>query len=213
VKSTINMISTMAYQSLESSDPWIVPSPLEYDSLGDAMPLSPTKASYATIQSASLSMDDQHLLAPDTYPMPSRWNSLSSGFDYISHIFPLDESIMEIISIEEVPWDENHHRSYFLPPLEEIQKYIHSISPPDVVDSLQSPMLTQDTISEGNLGNISSMVIIDISIKEGIVEHINLNANCSLKEVVSYTALFKEFHDVFTWRYEEMLGIDPSIIV
>jgi hypothetical protein len=38
---TINMISTMAYQSLESSDPWIVPSPLEFDALGDAMPLSP----------------------------------------------------------------------------------------------------------------------------------------------------------------------------
>jgi hypothetical protein len=36
----VNMISTMPYQSLESSDPWIVPSPLEFDVLGDTMPLS-----------------------------------------------------------------------------------------------------------------------------------------------------------------------------
>jgi hypothetical protein len=189
--STINMISTMAYQSLESSDPWLVPSPLEFDALGDAMPLSLAEASYTAIQSTSPSMDDQHLLAPDTYSMPSWLNSLSSAFDYISQIFPSDESIMEMLSIDEVPWDDNHHRSSFLPPLEEIQEDIHSIPPPDVVDSPQSPILTQDTISEGNLGNISSMVVIDISIKEGIMENINLGANCSPEEVVSYTALFK----------------------
>jgi hypothetical protein len=45
------------------------------------------------------------------------------------------------------------------------------------------------------------------------MENINLGANCTPKEVVSYTALFKEFHDVFAWSYEEMLGIDPSIIM
>jgi hypothetical protein len=41
------------------------------------------------------------------------------------------------------------------------------------------------------MGNISTMIIIDISIKEGIVENINLGANYTLEEVVSYTALFK----------------------
>jgi hypothetical protein len=50
-------------------------------------------------------------------------------------------------------------------------------------------------------------------IKEGIVENINLGVTCTPDEVVSYTTLFKEFHDVFAWRYEEMPRIDPSIIV
>jgi hypothetical protein len=118
--STVDMISTMAYQSLESSDPWIVPSPLEFDALGDTMPLSPVETSYVAIQSTSPSSNDQHLLAPDSYSMPSWLNSLSSVFDYISPIFPSDESIMEILSINELPWDDNHHRSSFLPPLEEI---------------------------------------------------------------------------------------------
>jgi hypothetical protein len=45
------------------------------------------------------------------------------------------------------------------------------------------------------------------------MENINLGANCSPEEVVSYTALFKELCDVFAWSYEEMPGIDPSIIV
>ena len=45
------------------------------------------------------------------------------------------------------------------------------------------------------------------------MENINLGANCTPDEVVSYTTLFKEFRDVFAWSYEEMTGIDPSIVI
>jgi hypothetical protein len=211
--SVVNMISTLPYQSLESSDPWIVPGPLEFDVLGDTMPLSPAEAAYVAIQSASPSSNTSHSLAPDTYSVPSWLDSLSSAIDYISHIFPLDESIMEMLSIDDLPWDDNHHRSSFLPPLEEIHQDIRSVFPPDVTEASQSPILTQDTLSEENMGNISTTVTINISIKEGVVENINLGANCTPDEVVSYTALFKEFCDVFSWSYEEMLGIDPSIVV
>ena len=100
---TINMISTMAYQSYESYDPWIVPSPLEFDSLGDTMPLSPAEATYVAIQFASPSLDNPHLLAHDAYLMPSWLDSLSSTIDYISQIFPSDESIMEMLSIDDTP--------------------------------------------------------------------------------------------------------------
>jgi hypothetical protein len=98
---------------------------------------------------------------------------------------------MEMLSIEEVPWDDNHHRSSFLPSLDDIEKDISSIFPSVIVDSPQSPILTQDTISKGNLGNISSTITVDISIKEGIVENIQLGANCSAEEVETYTSLFK----------------------
>ena len=69
--STINMISTMSYQSYKSSDPWVVPSPLEFDALGDTMPLSPVEASHDAIQSISPSPEDPHLLASTTYIFPS----------------------------------------------------------------------------------------------------------------------------------------------
>jgi hypothetical protein len=81
--SVVNMISTLPYQSLESSNPWIVPSPLEFDVLGDTMPLSPAEAAYIAIQSASPSSNDSHSLAPDTYSVPSWLDSLSSVVDYI----------------------------------------------------------------------------------------------------------------------------------
>jgi hypothetical protein len=69
--SMVNMILTMAYQSYKSYDPWVVPSPLEFDALGDTMPLSPVEASYDAIQSISPSPEDPHLLASTTYLFPS----------------------------------------------------------------------------------------------------------------------------------------------
>jgi hypothetical protein len=131
--SSVNMILTMPYQSSESFDPWVVPTPLEFDVLGDTMPPSPAEAAYIAIQSTSPSSNTSHSLAPDTYSMPSWLDSLSSVVDYISQIFPSDESIMEMLSIDDLPWDDNHHRSSFLPPLEEIQD-IQSVFPPDVTE-------------------------------------------------------------------------------
>ena len=48
--------------------------------------------------------------------------------------------------------------------------------------------------------------------KPGIIEKNNIGANCSTEEITQYIALFKEFRDVFVWSYEEMSGIDPSIV-
>jgi hypothetical protein len=101
--STVDMISTTTYQYLKSSNPWIVPSPFEFDALGDIMPLSLAENSYVYIQSNSPSSDDQHLLAPDSYSMPSWLSSLSFAIDYIFPIFPSDESIMEMLNIDELP--------------------------------------------------------------------------------------------------------------
>jgi hypothetical protein len=159
--STIDMISTAAYQSLESSDPWIVPSPLEFDALGDTVSLSLVETSYVYIQSTSPSLDDQRLLAPDSYSMSSRLSSLSSVIDYISPIFTLDESIMEMLSIDELPQDDNHHRSSFLPHREEIWEDIHSISPPDV-DFPLSPMPS----TSNDLDPVVDMAISSVGILE-----------------------------------------------
>jgi hypothetical protein len=100
---TIDMISIVAYQYLESSDPWIVSCSLEFDALGDTVPLSPAKTSYISIQSTSPSLDDQHLLAPDISSMQSRLSSLSSMIDYISPNFPFDEPIPEMLHIDKLP--------------------------------------------------------------------------------------------------------------
>ena len=54
---------------------------------------------------------------------------------------------------------------------------------------------------------------VEISVKLGVSENIFIGQNSSPEELQTYMALFKEFRDVFAWTYEEMPGIDPSIIV
>ena len=66
--------------------------------------------------------------------------------------------------------------------------------------------------AEGNMENISTTIPINISVNPDVVENIYIGANFSPEEIAIYTALFKEFRDVFSWSYEEMPGIDPSIV-
>ena len=60
--------------------------------------------------------------------------------------------------------------------------------------------------------NIFVTIPINISAKPNIMENVYIGANCSLEEIAIYTALFKDFCDVFAWSYEEIPGIDPSIV-
>ena len=80
------------------------------------------------------------------------------------------------------------------------------------MERYQCPFQTHNVLSEGNMTNISKTIPINISIDKGIIENINIGANWSLEEITQYTALFKEFCDVLTWSYEEILGIDPIIV-
>ena len=62
------------------------------------------------------------------------------------------------------------------------------------------------------MANISATIPVNIFVDLDVMENIYIGANYSPEEIAIYTALFKEFHDVFSWPYEEMLGIDPFII-
>ena len=75
-----------------------------------------------------------------------------------------------------------------------------------------NPLPREAIFAKGNMENISITILINISMNPNIVENVYIGANCSLEEISIYTALFKEFHDMFAWSYEEMSGIDPWIV-
>jgi hypothetical protein len=87
------------------------------------------------------------------------------------------------------------------------------LTPSTVVVVTTVPGPIRDVFAEGNLSNTSPTIPIDISVKPGIVENVHIGASCSPDEIITYTSLFKEFRDIFAWSYEEMPGIDPSIVV
>lgn len=61
----------------------------------------------------------------------------------------------------------------------------------------QLSSILSDIFSEGNLSTISATISIDLSVKHGVVEHIQIGADCSPDEIQLYTALFKEFYYIF----------------
>jgi hypothetical protein len=94
---SINMISTSVRQTHLSSDPWIIPEPADYLQYDNQMPLSLVESTYQAIQS--------------TTPFPP---SLSDSSPNPFHVvFPTDEIIMLVMSMEDTPWDDGHHHSIF----------------------------------------------------------------------------------------------------
>ena len=77
---------------------------------------------------------------------------------------------------------------------------------------VSNPLALAHIRVEGNMSMISKMILINISRNPNLIENLFIGAKCSPEEIQIYTNLFKYFRDVFTWSYEEMPGIDPSIV-
>ena len=60
--------------------------------------------------------------------------------------------------------------------------------------------------------SIATTIPIDISKTPSVMENVFVGAECSPEEIQSYIKLFKEFHNVFSWSYEEILGIDSRVL-
>lgn len=195
-------------------DPWALPPVNQIESWDDVMLLSPTELNYVEIFSIS---------APSPKPTPSRraldsyiqspWLGDNASLDSLKEIFPTDEVAIKTMSFEEHPWPEHHHHSSFPPTHQEMLTCLERFSPCLHSQPLQTPIQIHQVSSKGNMVNIMQTQQIDIYVKPGIVEHIYVGVNCNLEEIQLYTDLFREFCDVFAWSYEDMPGIDPSIVV
>jgi hypothetical protein len=172
---SINMISAIPHELPVSFDPWIVPDPGDHPRFGDVMPLSPIESAYHAIQSATPSTPSPEELSPDPFHV----------------IFPTDEMIMSVMA--DTPWDDGHHRSILFLEQHTLENYQRISTPSTVVVITTVPGSTRDVFAEGNLSNISPTIPIDISVKPGIVENVHIGASCSPEEIVTYTALFKNF--------------------
>jgi hypothetical protein len=125
---------------------------------------------------------------------------------------PSDEVIIEVMTNSDRPWDNIHHRSYFLKELRRIEAGEFTLTMTGDRDFPINPLATHVVYTKGNMETITQMIPIDISITPGIMENIFVRAEFSPEEIRIYTNLFKELCDVFAWYYEEMPGIDPRII-
>ena len=115
------MISTTLYGSI---DPWIIPAPSDIDSYGDQMLPSPAELAHQAIQITS---------EPSTAMVSTNGTNLPPitvlSKDLLNEVLPTDEAIREIMSLEERPWGEFHHRASMID-LDMINIEIPSFDPP-----------------------------------------------------------------------------------
>jgi len=89
--------------------------------------------------------------------------------DPFDDTFHIDESILEVMSLEETPCEDSHHHSFLFLEPKTIETHPDTPVLPKIITNSH-----HDVLFEGNLGNISSTIPIDISIKLGIVENIHI---------------------------------------
>jgi hypothetical protein len=109
------------------------------------------------------------------------------------------------------PWDDLHHRSYFLPELRRIEAREFTLTMNGYRACLMNPLAMHTIYAEGNMETIAKMIPIDIYRTPSIVENVFVGADCSPEEIQICKDLFKELCDMFSWSYEEIPGIDPRI--
>jgi hypothetical protein len=102
-------------------DPWTLPSPSTTmegtEHHGMAMPLSMVEVAYSIIQRASVDPDPTPAQELDPVLEPIWAQGSLADTDSLDLVLPSDEVIIEAMTSPDRPWDDLHHRSYFLPEL------------------------------------------------------------------------------------------------
>ena len=102
-----------------------------------------------------------------TYPSPH--SLLDTSLDPFHMIFTTNEMIMKIMSVEDTPWDDGHDCSILFLESNTIKSYQQISNPSSVINIPPVSKPTPDVLYEGNLGNISPTIPLDISINLGIM--------------------------------------------
>jgi hypothetical protein len=79
------------------------------------------------------------------------------------------------------PWDDLHHRSYFLPELRRIEAGEYTLTMTGDRSFSINPLATHAVYTEGNMETIAKTMPIDISRTPSVMENVFVGAECSPK--------------------------------
>jgi hypothetical protein len=154
---------------------WILPSPSAMmegtGHHGMSMPLS-TEVVYSLVQQASLDPDPTPAQELDLILEPIWAQGSLADTDSLDLVLPSDEAIIEAMTSLDKPWDDLHHRSYFLPELRRIEAGEFTLTMTGDRSCPINPLATHVVYAEGNMETIAEMIPIDISRTPGIMENV-----------------------------------------
>jgi hypothetical protein len=85
---------------------------------------------------------------------------------------PSDEAVIEAMTSPDKPWEDLHHRSYFLPELSRIKAGEFTITMTGDQPCPINLLATQEIYAEGNMATIAETIPINISRNPGVIENV-----------------------------------------
>ena len=116
------------------------------------------------------------------YVAPAWAFDSTSALDCLDMVLPFEEEILEVIMGIDRPWEDLHHRSYFLPPLQEVESRFSELFTSDLY-MVSNPLAPTHFRAEGNMSVISKMISINILRNPKVVKNIFIGAECSPEEI------------------------------
>jgi hypothetical protein len=158
------------------NDLWTLPSPpsmMEWTgNHGMENALFMAKVAYSIVQQASDNPDPTPAQELDLVLEPICDQYSLATTNYLDLVFPSDEDIIEALTGLDRPWDDLHHRSYFLPELRRIEAGEFVLSMTGDRSCPINPLAMQAVYAEGNMVTIAEMIPIEISRTPSIMENV-----------------------------------------
>jgi hypothetical protein len=163
----VEIFQVSLFHTTYFDDPWIPPSPSAMmDGTGHpgmSMPLSIAEVAYSLFQQASANTDPTPAQEFDPLLEPI-WAQVSlTHTDSLDLVLPSDEAIIEAMTSSDKPWEDLHHRSYFLPELRRIEVGEFTLTMTGDRSCPINPLATHEVYVEGNMAIIAETLLINIS--------------------------------------------------
>jgi hypothetical protein len=178
-----------SFRTTYFADPWILPSPSatmdETGHSGMSMPLSVAEVVYSLVQQASANPDPNPAQELDPLLEPIWAQGSLATTDSLDLVLPSDEAGIEAMTSPNKPWEDLHHRSYFLPKLSQIKAGEFTMTMTGDRSCHTNPLATHKIYVEGNIATISEMIPINISRTPGVIDNVFVGAYSSPEEMPS----------------------------
>jgi hypothetical protein len=122
---------------------------------GMAMPLSAAEVAYSLVQQTSAIPDPIPTQELDPLPEPIWAQGSLATTDSLDLVLPSDKAVIEAMTSPDKPWEDLHHRSYFLPELSRIEAGEFTITMTGDQPCPINLLATQEIYVEGNMETIN----------------------------------------------------------
>jgi hypothetical protein len=168
-------------------DLWILPSPSammdETGHDGMFMPLSSAEVAYSLVQQTSATPDPTPAQVLDPPPEPIWAQGSLATTDLLDLVLPSDEAVIEAMTSPDRPWEDLHHRSYFLPELHRIAAGEFPITMTGDQSCPINLLATQEIYAKGNMATIAETIPINISRTPDVIDNVFVRAYSSPEEM------------------------------